>query len=262
MTAIYKFKHFENTDMVMHGFSTRLGGVSKGAYSSLNLGITRGDNRDAVLKNYSIFCGKLGINIENLVFSAQTHTTNVKTVTASDRGNGILRANSFKDVDGLMTSDANTALVTFYADCVPLFFLDPKKRIIALAHAGWKGTVNGIGMVTVKKMQNEFTSNPADILAGIAPSIGPCCFETDEPVYSLFERKGLENCVCETGNEGKRNIDLWKANEELLKLSGVKAENIETMGICTKCSPDTFYSHRVMGEIRGSLAAVIQLKNL
>ena len=140
---------------VKHIFSTRIGGVSGGVYAGMNMSFNGGDSRDNVLKNYEILCGAVNIDIKDLVLSRQTHTNNVREVTEADRGTGIFK-DSFCDVDGLITDRAGVALVTQYADCTPLLFCDPVKRVIATSHAGWRGTVKEIGAVTVKKMVNDY----------------------------------------------------------------------------------------------------------
>ncbi|HCR82268.1 MAG TPA: laccase domain-containing protein, partial [Lachnospiraceae bacterium] len=147
-TPYLEYPLFKNTGIVRHGFSTRLGGVSEGCYSSLNLSFTRGDKEEAVRENFRRIGESIGVNSEDMVFTQQTHTTNVRVVTDEERGMGILRPRGYSDVDGLVTNVPGICLVTFFADCVPLYFVDPVKRTIGLSHSGWRGTVGKIGKVT------------------------------------------------------------------------------------------------------------------
>lgn len=248
-------------DGVKHGFSTRLGGVSEGIFSSMNLSFSRGDDEEAVLKNYKIICCALGVDYKKCVLSKQTHTTNIRIVSADDIGKGIVKERDFDNVDGLITNIPGVTLVTQYADCVGLLFYDPIKRVIAASHAGWRGTVGEIGRKTVEKMQEHFGSDPRNILAAVAPSIGKCCFEVDKPVYDEFvklQNIDLEKIIeCKEG--GKYNIDLWECNRQILINAGILPQNISVTDLCTKCHPDVFFSHRATGGKRGNLAAFICL---
>ncbi len=257
----YSFPAFDEISFVRHGFSTRLGGVSEGMFASMNLGFNRGDEDEAVQENYRRFCTAIGVEATDVVLSAQTHTTNVYTATAADRGRGITRPRGYTDVDGLVTNEPNLVLCTHYADCVPLFFVDPVKRAVATSHGGWRGTVGGIAQKTVERMTAEYGSSPADILVGIGPSIGQCCFEVDTPVYDAFAKLDFfdKGCYTDDGND-KYHIALWEVNRRYLLNAGVKAQNITVTDVCTKCHPDVLWSHRVCGAARGSLAAFIAIK--
>lgn len=256
----YSFPSFEALSFVRHGFSTRLGGVSEGTFDSMNLSFTRGDNETAVRENFDRFCAAIGVKSKDVVVSAQTHTANVKIVTAADRGRGITREKEYTDVDGLITNDPNVVLCTQYADCVPLFFADPVKRVVATSHAGWRGTAAGIAAATVKKMVEAFDCNPADILAGIGPSIGFCCFEVDTPVYEAFCQVPVFDEGCFTADpQNKYHINLQEVNRRWMLDSGILPEHITVTDLCTKCHPDVFWSHRVTGDARGSLAAFIAI---
>ena len=160
------FPKLTATGVVRHTFSTRLGGVSGGDCYSMNLSFNRGDSRENVLENYRILCGAVGIDTSHLVLSHQTHTNNVISVTEKDCGTGITKP-SFCDVDGLVTDRSGVALVTQFADCTPLLFCDPIKKVIATSHAGWRGTVKLIGKVTVEKMVNNYGCDPNNIVVGI-----------------------------------------------------------------------------------------------
>lgn len=257
----YTIPAFNAVPGLAHGISTRFGGVSTGIYASMNLSFTRGDEEAAVRENFRRFCGALEVNPENVVIAAQTHSTNVINVTAADRGSGITRPREYTDVDGLITDEPDVVLCTQYADCVPLLFVDPVRRVVAASHAGWRGTLAGIARVTVERMASDYGCDPADILVGIAPSIGPCCFEVDMPVAeSFFAAERLaDDCIWMTGN-GKFNIDLWLFNRHVLVKAGVKEENITTTDVCTRCHPEALWSHRYTGKQRGSMAAMIALR--
>ena len=259
------FESFEKAG-VKHGFSTRLGGVSEGVFSSLNLRFERGDEEENVRENFKRIAAAIGISYENMCFSKQTHTTNVVIVDKSMAGNGIVRPNVFNDVDGLITNEKDLPLVTFHADCVPLFFYDPVCKVVAAAHSGWRGTVGKIGKVVIEKMNENFGSNPADIICGIGPSICKDCYEVSKDVADAFKSsfgedydKILRPSTFNPDDENKFMLDLWEACKLALLEAGVKEEHIEVTDYCTRCNPELFYSHRVMGNERGSMAAFISL---
>ncbi len=258
----FTFPALEETGLCRHAFSTRLGGVSRGQYASLSLSFFMGDEREAVYENFRRICGAIGVDEEKLVFGCQTHSANVRVVTAADAGKGILRQRDYTDVDGLVTNVPGLPLCTLYADCVPLLFLDPVKGVVGCSHAGWRGTAAAIGRRTVEVMQETYGSRPADILACIAPSIGPCCYEVDEPLRAAFSSipdvspEGL----LQPKGEGKYMLNLWETNRRVLLAAGLLPEHITVAGICTCCHADIFHSHRATAGHRGSLAAIIALK--
>ena len=251
------------TGVVNHGFSTRLGGVSEGYFSSMNLSFTRGDQEEAVRENFRRFTSAIGVRCEDLVFSKQTHTTNVRVVREEDRGTGFTRELDYTDVDGLITNVPGICLVTFYADCVPLFFVDPVKKAIGLSHSGWRGTVGKIGKVTVDKMKKEYGCNPEDIYAAVGPSICQDCYEVSEDVIEKFkesfDQKHWEKLFYKKEN-GKYQLDLWKANEIIFSEAGILKEHMAITNVCTHCNSDVLYSHRTTGDKRGNLAAFLALK--
>ena len=177
-----KYPILEKEGLVEHGISTRLGGVSEGFLGSMNLSYTRGDDPAHVDENYRRMAAAIGVKPEHMVCTHQTHTTNVRIVTREDAGKGVTREKDYTDVDGLITNVPGICLVTFYADCVPLLFLDPVKKVVASSHSGWRGTVNRMGQVTVEKMQKEFGCDPKNILACVGPSICQECYEVSEDV--------------------------------------------------------------------------------
>ena len=257
------FPVFRDTGLVTDGFSTRLGGVSEGCFSSLNLSFDRGDDRAAVEENFRRMGEALGVRCEDMVLSQQTHTTNIRIVTDEDRGKGITRERDYTDIDGLITNVPGICLVTTYADCVPLYFLDPVKKVIALSHSGWRGTVGKIGKKTVELMHDNFGSDPADILAAVGPSVCQDCYEVSADVIDrfkeVFDRSAWDELFYEKP-DGKYQLDLWKANEKIFLEAGIRKDHIAVTNVCTHCNSGILYSHRAMGDKRGNLCAFLALK--
>lgn len=253
----------EKTGIVKHGFSTRIGGVSKEHLGTMNLSFSRGDDAEAVRENYRRMANALDVSYDSFVFSQQTHTTNVRTVTVDDRGKGILHPLDYQDVDGLITNVPGLCLSTFYADCVPLYFVDPVHRSIGLSHSGWRGTVGRMGQVTLQRMTEEFGTDPSDVIAAIGPSICQDCYEVSEDVIeqfqSAFSQEHWDELYYKKEN-GKYQLNLWKANEIVMLEAGVKKENIAVTNICTCCNSDILFSHRASQGKRGNLAAFLSLK--
>lgn len=258
----FSFPILEDTGLVKQGFSTKMGGVSEGKYATMNFTYTRGDNPEHVTENYRRMAKALSVDVEKMVLSYQTHTTNVRLVTEADAGKGIFKEREYKDVDGLITNVPGITLVTFYADCVPLYFLDPVHKAIGLSHSGWRGTVNRMGEETVKRMGEAFHSRAEDIIACIGPSICKNCYEVGVEVIQEFQ-KGFHEKYWEeiyTPKEnGKYWLDLWKANEIILLEAGIRKENLGVTDICTHCNSDHLFSHRTTGNERGNLAAFLSL---
>ena len=252
-----------DTKIVHHGFSTRLGGVSQGCYASMNLSFTRGDDEAAVRENYHRIAKSIGVKCENMVLSQQTHTTNVRVVTEKDKGKGIVKPLDYTDVDGMVTNIHGICLVTFYADCVPLYFVDPVQKAIGLSHSGWRGTVGKIGKETIRKMEEQYGSDPKDILAAVGPSIWKDFYEVSEDVILEFQKNFKERYwkdLFYRKENGKYQLDLWKANEIIFKESGILPEHIAVTNVCTHCNSEILYSHRTSGDRRGNLAAFLALK--
>lgn len=251
-----------NTEHSVAAFTTRMGGVSRGRFAGMNMSFQNGDDADAVRKNYDILFGALGIDPERAVLSSQTHTSNLRVVSEDDAGKGITKNRDYTDIDGLITNCKNVALVTQFADCVPLLFYDPIKQVIAASHAGWRGTVAEIGKKTVQKMCKAFECNPKDIKAAIGPSIKKCCYEVDDPVVNGFKQLEYINLtdILSIKENGKYMLDLQTANRLILENAGIPLENICVSDLCTCCNSQYFHSHRATGGSRGNLAAVIALK--
>lgn len=257
-----QFKNLSATGIVKHGFSTRKGGVSTGIFSSMNLNFKRGDDPDAVLENYRRMAAALNMRVEDMVLSDQTHTTNVRVITEEDRGKGILRPQDYSDVDGMITNVPGIVLVTSYADCVPLYFVDPVRKAIGLSHSGWKGTVGHIGQKTVWKMHEVYGSEPKDIVAAIGPSICQSCYEVSDDVAEAFRANftadEAADILLDKGN-GKYQLDLWKANWYVLTDAGILPEHLSVTDLCTACHPDLLWSHRKTNGQRGGLSAFLSL---
>lgn len=261
-TLYLTYNKLNDISFIRHAFSTRLGGVSKGVCESMNLAFGRGDERDVVLENYRLMCSSAGFEYESLCGSVQIHEALVKRVTKADRGHGILRERQWKSADALITNDKDVTLVTYYADCTPIFFVDTKTHAIGLAHGGWRGTVERIAVNTVKSMEKEFGTKPEDLVCCIGPVIGKCCYEVDEDCAKHFlALKEIDTSKIITDKDnGKYMADLALTNKLLLVNSGVKEENIVVSDLCTKCNSELLWSHRATGGKRGTMAAFMKIE--
>lgn len=246
----------EKTGAVRHGFSTRLGGVSTGHCATMNISTTRGDDPAAVEENRRRIAKAIGVRAEDMTYTNQTHTTNVAVVEAKDRGK------RFMETDGMVTNVPEICLVTFYADCVPLFFVDPVHRAIGLSHSGWRGTVGKMGKVTIERMREEYGTDPAQVVAAVGPSICQDCYEVSVDVIEKFREnfdKDLWPELFYEKADGKYQLNLWRANQAVLTEAGVQGENIAVTNLCTHCNPDILFSHRSTGTARGNLSAFLAL---
>lgn len=257
------FPALENLGIVKHAFSTRIGGVSTGRCASMNLSFTKEENhRENVLENYARMARAIGVSPDSFVLTYQTHTTNVLRVGSDLKGSGTEREREYRDIDGLLTNERGVTLVTFFADCIPLYFVDPVKKAIALSHSGWRGTVNQMALTSVKRMGEEFGSSATDIVACIGPGICGDCYEVGEEVAEAFQESfspdEAQKILVQKPNK-KYLLNLWEANRLLLLRAGIAEKNIHISDICTHCNPDLLFSHRRMGEERGNLAAFLAL---
>ena len=240
-----------------HCFTTRFGGVSRGALSSMNLAIKLDETDENVQRNFEILGNELGFGIKDLVLTRQTHSDIVRTVTRDDC-NGCFHRD-YPECDALVTNTPGVALTVFTADCTPLLFHDPVTGAVGAAHAGWRGTVSAIGVKTVDAIVQQFGCKAEDIRVAIGPNIGFCHFETDSDVpEALLAAFGEEirPFIRSAGN--KYYVDLKEINALILRRAGVR--HIEISDACTMCQPDRFWSHRVTGGIRGSQGALIVCK--
>lgn len=240
---------------VPHCFTTRLGGVSEGYLSSMNIGTHRGDAPENVLENYRILGRELGFSPENLVLTRQTHTDTVKVVGMQERGAGLLSP-ELPECDALVTNTPGIALVVFTADCTPILLWDSVTGAVGAVHAGWRGTASCIGEKAVQAMTARFGSNPEHIHAAIGPNIGMCCFETDVDVPDAMVAAVGEAALPHIRRAGgKYHVDLKAINALILNRAGVSQVEISTE--CTACRTDLFWSHRRMGSLRGSQGGII-----
>ncbi len=259
------FPILEQTGLVRHLFTTRVGGVSKGIYSTMNVSYTRGDDKEAVDENFRRIAGVLGCSLADIVCSDQTHTTNLRVAGRSDGGKGILTPRDYTDIDGLLTDEPGLVLATFYADCVPLYFVDTKRKAIALAHSGWRGTVARMGKCVIEKMRECYRTDPSDIVAVIGPSICQECYEVSEDVAEAFVREfkkpGQADALLQNKGGGKYQLDLWRANEFILEEAGIRREHIQVTDLCTCHNSEYLFSHRATNGKRGNLGAFFGLLN-
>lgn len=246
---------FSSAGGVRHCFSTRYGGVSRGMYESMNLRFNCDDKRENVIKNFEILCGAVGTDCKNLILTKQVHEDNIEIVDKKDRGNGIFSENKFQSADGLICGEKNVPLAVFGADCLPVMFYDKKKKVIGVAHSGWRGTLKRITAKTVMKMRENFGSLPEDILAAIGPSIRVCHYEVSDELAESFEKEFGKETLLKFGE--KYHIDMQKAVCMSLKEVGVK--NITDCGRCTYCESDMYFSHRKTKGNRGVMAGIIEL---
>lgn len=260
---LLKYPLLEQTGVVEHCFTTRLGGVSEGIFSYMNLSFTRGDEKSAVEENFRRLAGALEIKPEQFVFTDQTHTTNVRKVTRTDAGKGLTKERDYKDVDGLITDEPGLVLSTFFADCVPLYFVDPVHHAIGMSHSGWRGTVGRIGAVTIAAMEKEYGSKPEELICAIGPSICQDCYEVSEDVAEEFAKEftDREQEILLDKKNGKYQLDLWRANEIVLTEAGVLTEHLAVTNICTCCNQKLLFSHRASKGKRGNLGGFLYLKS-
>lgn len=242
-------------------FTTRIGGISSGAYDSLNLGLHVGDKRENVLKNREKLANSIGVKARSFVAAEQVHGGDTYIVEEKDQGAGALDyQDSIPGVDALITAKKGLPLISFYADCVPLFFLDPVKRVVALAHAGWRGTVKKIGRQTVLQMNKYFSSKPGDIIVAVGPSISRDYYEVNDRVIEEFERafSGYKEFIVYRGKE-RYLLDLWQANVLPLEELGIDKDNIFISNLCTFQNAQYFYSYRREEGKTGRMASIIYL---
>jgi len=262
------FESFDARDHVHAFVTTRHGGESTGPYATLNLGLRSGDDAEVVTRNRARVAAIATDAARPLVFGKQVHGTNVAVVPAGHTGP------AFEDTDALVTARRDVPLTILTADCTAIFLFDPVNRAVGLAHAGWRGTVAGIAVSTLERMHTEFGSRPHDVIAAIGPSIGPCCYEVGAEVVDAFvmqqpdiaEEVLADPDFASAGsfragvNEGKKMLDLWRANELILMEAGVMEDRIEIARLCTSCRTDLFYSHRAEKGVTGRFAGVISLR--
>ncbi len=260
--VFFKFSHLEKLKDIEHGISSRLGGVSRGRYKELNLGLHVGDDDNRVRTNRRRFCAAAGGDPKKLTCGRQSHSANVAVIEENDAGRGAFDyGESIPDIDALVTDVPGITLMVLVADCVPILIFDPVKKTAAVVHGSWRGTLQGIAGKTIEAMAGEFGCAGRDLLAGIGPSIGPCCYEVGKETAGLFKETWPESAsrfIQRTG-EQKMKLDLWKANHMQLLSAGVREEHIEEARMCTSCRPDVFYSYRAENGKTGRYAGLIMI---
>lgn len=256
------FDSFKKTGLVNHAFSTRHGGVSKGIYKSMNLTFKTGDDPKNVIENFKIITSAIGADINFLAPAKANHGVNTVRASKDIYGN-IKISPELEKYDAVITNEPGLSISAFGSDCVIIFYLDTKKKAIGISHGGWRGTADAIPKFVIEKMETDFGTDPKDLIAGISPSIGKCCFEVDPPVADEFRKKlfySEKYIFPHETSPNKFKIDLWGINKETLMLCGVSEENIEVSNICTMCNTNDFFSHRKMGLNRGGNGGFIMLR--
>ena len=251
---------FDQAGGVAHGFSTRLGGVSRGVYAGLNLGYNRGDDPDYVRENFRLFCTAIGGDFDGLIKTRQVHRDHIQSVTAADRGMDLIAPAPW-ETDGLVTDVPGLCLTVFSADCVPVLLYDPVRRCIAAVHSGWRGTAMSIAVRAAEKMTNDYGCDPGTILCAIGPAISKCCFEThaDVPDEMTAALGAPAAPFIEPLPTGKFRVDLKGIIKSTLLQAGLEDDHISVSDHCTACRTDLYWSHRLLGNERGSMGAMIQL---
>ncbi len=252
---------WEEIPFIVHGMSTRAGGVSEGIYAAMNFREDGEDKQENIRENYRRTAAHLGCDVKLIVRPSLVHGNHVHLVTEADYGNGAVRPSELFDTDALITDTPGVTLCATFADCVPLFFVDVKKRAIGLAHSGWRGTVKKIGAETVKAMRENFGSAPQDIQAAIGPCICQECYEIGEEVADEFRRVfSYTGDILYKNQFGRYQLNLRKANEQVFLEAGILPEHITMSDICTCCNPELLFSHRATQGKRGALGAFLGLK--
>lgn len=260
---LYQFSNLGRYGEISHFITSREGGFSKGPFKSLNTGFHVGDNDWDVLQNRKKLAHMLGCDLGNFTFASQTHSSNLAIIDVCKKGKGSTDfETAIANTDGMITGVPGIYICIQVADCVPILLYDPRQKVVAAVHAGWRGTVRRITEAAVKMMMHTFQSQPSDIIAGIGPSNGPCCYEVGEDVHHEV-CKCLDNhkdVIKPADKPGKYYFDQWRANYLQLRNWGIPEENIETAGICSQCHSETFFSARKDEGVTGRTTAGIMLK--
>nr|WP_315001060.1 peptidoglycan editing factor PgeF [uncultured Oribacterium sp.] len=257
---------FRRETGLQHGFSTRKGGVSKEHLASLNLSFSVEDAKENVLENFRRIGERFGKTPEDFVLSKQSHETKVLKVGTKDRGKGITKDRDYEGIDALITDEEGIILSCFSADCVPILFYDPIHKAVGACHSGWRGTKGKILQNVVEEMRKHFSSNPAEILIAIGPSISKEQYIVSEDLALSF-LEDYPNCGEAAGSpiqrisKDKFQLDLWDLNRRIALDCGIKEEHISISGYCTMENPELFFSHRYSQGKRGLQGAFICLQD-
>ena len=249
--VLYRFGGLGGAEGLIHAVLTRIGGVSQGSYATLNLGHTVGDDLAAVEENHRRALGVLGLEPGQVVSPYQVHGARVGVVERAHLGT-VQPA-----TDALVTSVPAVPLLMRFADCAPVLFLDPVRRVVGIAHAGWRSVVAGVVEVTVRTMTERLGCDPADLWAGIGPTIGPCCYEVGPEIAVAVEAACPPGAGVVRDGDGRPHLDLPAAVQAQLRAAGV--EQIEDAGLCTACHVDEFFSHRAEHGRTGRFGIVMGL---
>jgi hypothetical protein len=256
----YTIPSFEYTGLVKHCFTSRLNVDYNGTVNAFDLNPKKINESEQVIRNFKKLSSTLSIPFDSFTLSDQVHGDRVHIVAKADKGKGLSKKSYIENADSLITNEKNIALTTFYADCVPIYILDPLNKAIGLAHAGWKGTVKKIGVKTLNKMTDRFGTNPADCLVAIGPSIGPCCFEVGFEVAEIFIKNFPDSLSHMVKKEKEKYlVDLWSINKKEFVKLGVPDKNIAVSSLCTLCNKEVFFSYRGEHGDTGRMAAVLML---
>lgn len=258
----FSFDKLDKYNKVKHIFTTRLGGHSDGIFKSLNFAFNTGDNKEKVFKNFNEVSNVFNTQINNFYHAYQNHTSNVKIVLDEDRGKGVVKDRDDGEYDAFITNCKSLVLYVTVADCVPIYLYDNAKNVIAIVHAGWRGTCNNIVRNTINKMKEHFNTSAKDIIACIGPSICSDCYEVSDDVFIDFSKNYNEDYLQKIfikNDNNRYNLNLWEANKLNLINEGVLIDNIDITNVCTYNNPDLFFSHRRLGNKRGNMGAFIMI---
>ncbi len=252
---------FAGYDFLLHAFSTRQGGVSRGSFSSLNLSLNVGDEAQHVVENRRLFCQALGIDVEQVFSLNQVHGSDVLVVDEQlldiwENGRLIKPISA----DAAITDQPGVALTVLTADCLPIIIVNPKMQAIAMIHAGWRGTCRGVTQKTLSKLIDRYGGSAADFFVGMGPCIGSCCYEVGLEAVDVFREKFSDwHKYCSNKN-GKWRLDLVGANKSQLLKAGVLPQNISQIDCCTACNPDMFFSYRQTAGVTGRMMNLVMSK--
>ncbi|UCG81262.1 MAG: peptidoglycan editing factor PgeF [Desulfobacterales bacterium] len=261
--SIWLFENLLRYERVGHFVSTRSSGYSSPPYDSLNLSFNVGDDPENVLENRKLLAGALSMSWTSLTTAKQIHDGHVKVLSAGMRGKGCADyQGAINATDAMVTNVPNICLMVLLADCVPILFYDPTKKVIGVTHAGWKGTLQSVAQNTVRVLEQTFGCAPKDIFVGIGPSIGPCCYKVGQEVAAEVEEVlgARKSFIRNKSRDGRGYFDLWRANLRQLLEAGIPEHNIETAKVCTSHHPSLFFSYRHVKGKTGRFGAGIFIR--
>lgn len=243
---IKTFKIFQELPELVHGFSTRVGGLSQPPFDSLNLGLSTPDDTDVVKKNRHLFFESMGISETMVAIPQQVHSSHVKIAE---------QPGVYSQCDALISAQPNLFLTVQTADCFPVFIFDVYQKVVAIVHSGWRGTAQNIVGKTIRLMQDKFASRPQNMLVAIGPGVQQSCYQVDEQTAQHFEQKFLLPDV-----PGHFKLDILANIIEQIQKEGVLLNNLEWETTCTHCAADLYYSYRRDGKQSGRMMGLIGLK--